>query len=85
MGAAMNASDNPPASPHRGWLIWAFLNDLAQRLLTWNKREQRDNLRRVFRQLDPARTGLFAHALAENGPAMSATTSTRILCVTARG
>lgn len=73
----MNASHNPPASPHRGWLIWAFLNDLAQRLLTWNKREQRDNLRRVFRQLDPAPgarlldygcgTGLFAHALAENG------------------
>jgi SAM-dependent methyltransferase len=57
--------------------MWAFLNDAAQRLLTWNKREQRANLQRVVGRLGYAGgarvldfgcgTGLFATTLARGG------------------
>lgn len=58
-------------------MFWAGFNDLAQRILTWNKHEQRANVRRVFRELGHAPgervldfgcgTGLFATALADAG------------------
>jgi cyclopropane fatty-acyl-phospholipid synthase-like methyltransferase len=58
-------------------VLWAFVNDTAQRVLTFNKREQRANVRRLLRQVGcPAGarvldygcgTGLFATTLAENG------------------
>lgn len=55
-------------------MLWALCNDLAQRLLTSNKREQRANLCRVFQKVGYATgasvldyecgTGLFAPTLA---------------------
>ena len=58
-------------------MLWAFFNDMAQRILTFNKREQRTAMRRLFQQIGYAGgarlldygcgTGLFATALAENG------------------
>jgi cyclopropane fatty-acyl-phospholipid synthase-like methyltransferase len=56
-------------------VLWALFNDVAQRIVTLNKQEQRANVRRIFGQLtrpSGARvldfgcgTGLFATTLAE--------------------
>ena len=57
-------------------VLWACANDVAQRILTFNKREQRATVRQLLRQIGctgGARvldfgcgTGLFATTLAEN-------------------
>jgi SAM-dependent methyltransferase len=58
-------------------VVWALLNDLAQRFLTWNRQEQRAGVRALFSEL-AARpgakvldfgcgTGLFAPTIAAQG------------------
>jgi len=56
-------------------VLWALFNDVAQRIVTLNKAEQRVNVRRVFRELGHPNggrvldfgcgTGLFATTLAK--------------------